>query len=96
MELLSVLGGKAPPSRAASALLPPLGPVYERSSDLKRIDGETLLLWGERDPVVPVDVAKAALAQMPRGRLVVEPGLGHELYIESPARVATLLSSFLS
>lgn len=96
VELLSVLGGKAPPVRAFDALLPIVGPAYDRSLDLKRIDAETLLVWGERDPVLPAPVAIAAAAPMPRARLVMLPGLGHTPHIEGAARVTELLSSFLA
>ena len=63
VELFSVLGGKAPPVRAFDALVPIVGPAYEKSSELQQIDAETLLVhpwtaeifivtkW-ERPPVV--------------------------------------------
>ncbi|MDC3954693.1 alpha/beta fold hydrolase [Polyangium jinanense] len=95
-ELFAVLGGKAPPVRAFDALLPLVGPAYERSLDLKRIDAETLLIWGERDPVLPAPIAIGAAAVMPRARLVMLPGLGHTPHIEGAARVTELLSSFLA
>nr|WP_153821842.1 alpha/beta fold hydrolase [Polyangium spumosum] len=94
-ELLSVLGGKAPPTRAFDALVPLSGPAYERSSDLRRIDAETLLVWGEDDPVIPAPVAIAAAASIPRAELVVLPGLGHTPHIEGAARVTELVASFL-
>jgi len=95
-ELASLRGGMAPPTHAASTLAPLRGPVYDRSFDLKRIDAETLLVWGEEDPVIPVPVAMAAAASMPRAELVVLPKLGHAPHVEGAARVTPLVASFLS
>lgn len=95
-ELVGTLGGKAPPARATAALVPLVGPVYERSSDLERIDAETLILWGERDPSIPTTVARAAAARIPRAKLVIEPGLGDAPHLEDAARVVPKIVSFLS
>ncbi|MDI1431743.1 alpha/beta fold hydrolase [Polyangium sorediatum] len=96
VELFSVLGGKAPPVRAFDALLPIVGPAYERSSELQRIDADTLLVWGERDPFLPAPIAIGAAAAMPHAQLVMLPGLGHTPHITDAARVTDLLSSFLA
>lgn len=55
----------------------------------------TLILWGDRDPIIPVTHAHAAHALMPGSRLEIVRGAGHFLPIERPAVVHTLLSDFL-
>ncbi len=95
-ELARILGGKAPPSRAFNTLLPLFGPIYDRSLDLQRIDVETLVVWGEDDPVIPAPVAIAAAASIPRAELVMLPGLGHAPHLEDEGRVVPKLASFLA
>ena len=95
-EMLSELGGKSPPAAAFDALVPLTGPVYERSIDLPRVDVPTLLLWGERDPVLPAPMALVAAAKLPRATLKIFPRLGHAPHLEDTASVLPLLAAFLS
>ena len=56
------------------ALLSPLGPrtaVRIRPDDLRRVAVRTLMIWGDRDPVVSVADARAAAELIPRARLEV-------------------------
>ncbi|MSR61318.1 MAG: alpha/beta fold hydrolase [Planctomycetes bacterium] len=55
----------------------------------------TLLLWGERDEVVPLERGEA-LARRLSARLEVLPGAGHPCYLEQPERFHALLLGFLS
>lgn len=55
----------------------------------------TMLLWGERDHIIPVAHARAAHQQMPHSRLEVVAKAGHFLPLEQPELVATLLLDFL-
>ena len=61
--------------------------------DLRGLTMPTLMIWGDRDPVVPVAQARAAAAQMPSVRLEVLPA-GHVPQLGHPDRVATLLAEF--
>jgi len=59
----------------------------------RRLTVPTLMIWGDRDPVVPLAQARAAAAQMPSARLEVLPA-GHVPQLGHPDRVATLLAEF--
>ena len=51
----------------------------------------TLLIWGDRDPIIPVQHARDAAERIPRSRLVIFRGAGHEPHIYDPERFAELL-----
>jgi pimeloyl-ACP methyl ester carboxylesterase len=51
----------------------------------------TLLVWGDRDPIIPVEHGRRAVELLPRGRLVIFPGAGHEPHRHDPTRFAELL-----
>lgn len=55
----------------------------------------TLLVWNEQDHVIPVAHARAANAQLPRSRLVVFPGGGHEPHRRQAARFAEAVAAFV-
>lgn len=58
-----------------------------RKPALARLRLPTLVLHGERDPLIPVDNGRDTAAAIPGARLVTVPGMGHEL----PRRVWPLL-----
>ena len=72
-----------------------LGPAGQRVSALDKLhllDGErVLIVWGDRDPMIPLDHGVRAHAMMPGSRLVVFPGAGHEPHMHDPERFADLL-----
>ncbi len=51
----------------------------------------TLLIWGDRDPIIPMAHGERATELLPTARLVVFPGAGHEPFRHDPARFAELL-----
>jgi len=55
----------------------------------------TMIVWGDRDGVIPVTHAYAAHELMPGSRLEIVEGAGHFLPIERPDVVAALLDDFL-
>lgn len=55
----------------------------------------TLVLRGERDPVVSERWSETCRRLLPAGRLAVVPGAGHALQWSSPREVADLLIPFL-
>jgi pimeloyl-ACP methyl ester carboxylesterase len=63
---------------------------------LARIRVPVLLLWGNRDAMVPVSNAQDYLRALPDARLVVLPGIGHVPMEETPAEVARVLREFLT
>ena len=61
--------------------------------DLRRLAVRTLMIWGDRDPVVPLAQAGLVAAEIPDVRLEVLPA-GHVPQLGHPDRVAALLSEF--
>lgn len=62
---------------------------------LHRIGAPVLLLWGERDGMIPVANARDYLEALPHARLVTFPELGHVPQEEAPARSVEALRAFL-
>jgi pimeloyl-ACP methyl ester carboxylesterase len=60
------------------------------SSDLP-----TLLIWGDRDRIIPAAHSYAAHDAMPGSRLKVLAGVGHFPHVESPTAVVDILHNFI-
>ena len=58
-------------------------------------EGPTLLVWGERDPVIPVHHGIEAHELIPGSRLEIFPDAGHFPHREDPLRFSRLLSGFI-
>jgi pimeloyl-ACP methyl ester carboxylesterase len=56
----------------------------------------TMLVWGDRDAVVPVAHGRRAHRAMPGSRLEIFPGAGHFPFHSDPARFVTLMEQFLA
>jgi hypothetical protein len=56
----------------------------------------TLLIWGDRDGVIPFDHARTAHAAMPGSRLEVFKNSGHFPHHSDPRRFLQVLYDFLS
>lgn len=56
----------------------------------------SLIVWGDRDDIIPVAHAHVAHALIPGSRLEIFAGAGHFLHVEEPARFATLLADFIA
>jgi pimeloyl-ACP methyl ester carboxylesterase len=54
-----------------------------------------LLVWGERDPIIPVEHARAAHRLVPGSRLEIFPDAGHFPHLDDPLRFVRLLSDFM-
>lgn len=55
-----------------------------------------LIIWGDRDRLVPLRAVRKVASRFPRGRLEVIEGCGHMPIIEQPRRTAELIKSFLA
>jgi fermentation-respiration switch protein FrsA (DUF1100 family) len=55
----------------------------------------TLLLWGERDPIIPVEHGQRAQERMPASRLMTFPDAGHFPHIDDPHGFASTVLEFL-
>ncbi len=63
---------------------------------LRRLAMPTLLLWGDKDGMIPVSNAQDYLAALPNASLVVVPGIGHVPQEEAPRETITPLRDFLA
>lgn len=55
-----------------------------------------LIVWGEDDPIIPVDHARATHEQLPSSRLEVFEETGHVPQLERPGRFIATLEHFLA
>jgi pimeloyl-ACP methyl ester carboxylesterase len=55
----------------------------------------TLIVWGERDPIIPAAHGLAAHEAIPGSRLEVFAGAGHFPHREQPVRFVSLLEDFM-
>jgi pimeloyl-ACP methyl ester carboxylesterase len=65
-----------------------------RRDELRRLAMPTLLVWGERDPVGSVPVARAVTELIPDARLEVLP-TGHGPWLGQPIRTAATVADFI-
>jgi pimeloyl-ACP methyl ester carboxylesterase len=62
---------------------------------LPRIQTPTLLLYGDADQRVPLDVAAEVHARIPGSKLVIMAGIGHQSSMEAPERFHAEVRNFL-
>jgi pimeloyl-ACP methyl ester carboxylesterase len=55
----------------------------------------SMLVWGERDPIIPARHAEAAHEAMPGSRLELLPDAGHFPQLDDPHRLAAILTDFM-
>lgn len=63
---------------------------------LSEANVRTLLLWGEDDRVVPLQVGRQYEEAMPNASLQVQPGLGHLIELEDAAGTAAAVAAFIA
>jgi pimeloyl-ACP methyl ester carboxylesterase len=56
----------------------------------------TLIIWGDRDDIIPVSHAHAAHHAIPGSQLVVIEGAGHFPQVEAPEQFVNALVDFIS
>lgn len=73
-------------------------PEFIRSftDNLHTITAPTLIIWGEQDPILPLEQAYVALKQIPDARLEVFERCGHLPHLEYPDRFNSLVLEFLA
>jgi pimeloyl-ACP methyl ester carboxylesterase len=75
------------------------GGFYARAADLSPtlagVAAPTLLVWGDRDRLVPFALAESWREAIPDAYLFVVEGAGHIPMVQSPVRVAAALLEFL-
>jgi pimeloyl-ACP methyl ester carboxylesterase len=60
------------------------------------ITAPTLIIWGERDELLPLEDGYLLVAAIPGSRLIVYEDTGHLVLWEQPERVATDLADFVA
>jgi len=55
----------------------------------------TMVIWGERDPLIPVAHAERIHEAIPSSRVEIFPGVGHYPHLEDPERFARVLLDFI-
>ena len=62
---------------------------------LSRIGAPTLVLAGDRDPIVPPRNARLLARRIPAAQLELVPGAGHLLLLDQPDHCAAVIADFL-
>lgn len=60
------------------------------------IQAPALLVWGDRDAIIPVEAAQAALRSLPEAALVIYAGCGHLTFVEQPVRFVRLVERYIA
>ena len=88
-------GGLAATPDTVVAMLAGLVVSPEATSRLGALTMPALILWGEKDPLMPVALGRALADALPHAHFHVLPGCGHLPTLEKPAECAALIGSFL-
>jgi pimeloyl-ACP methyl ester carboxylesterase len=75
-------------------------PIAPAGSDkylrlLKKVKVPTLVIWGEKDEIIPMQKSDALVAVLEDAKRVILKGAGHPCYVESPAEFHRELLLFL-
>lgn len=62
---------------------------------ISKIDKPTLIIWGERDKILPKSMAEKFVKKIPNSRYVMIPEAGHLPHEESPEDFTTVVLDFL-
>jgi pimeloyl-ACP methyl ester carboxylesterase len=82
--------------RTVRAVIDPGGQtVSARDRLYLAADVSTMIVWGDRDDIIPVAHAHATHELLPRSRLEIFEGAGHFLHVEHPLRFAEVLRNFV-
>lgn len=63
--------------------------------DVKKINTDTLLIWGDQDKAVSIESAHELDNLLPNSGLVVFPGFTHYAYLENLGQTVAVIRSFL-
>ncbi|NLT05357.1 MAG: alpha/beta hydrolase [Solirubrobacterales bacterium] len=82
--------------RTVRSVISPLGQRVTASDRLYLAEATpVLIVWGDRDPIIPVEHGLAAHAELPHSRLEVFEGAGHFPQLDDPVRFAELIERFV-
>jgi pimeloyl-ACP methyl ester carboxylesterase len=86
--------GKVSLIRDASAL--DCGETMELAALLPSVKAPTLVLWGDRDALQPLEAGRRLARELPRARLSLVTGAGHFCMIDRPVEFSDALGGFLA
>ncbi len=69
--------------------------LADREADLSRLEIPTLLVWGEDDPYIPVEIADRLADLLPHAVEVLLPGCSHLVPEDAADTLAQLVGEFL-
>jgi pimeloyl-ACP methyl ester carboxylesterase len=75
---------------------PPYFYNHSLGNRLHRIGSPALVIWGEKDNMVPSSHGETYAKLIPNAKLQVIPGAGHSAHVEKPDETAKLVMDFLS
>lgn len=84
----------APGARAVMIARMEQAVLDDPAPQLKRITAPTLLLWGEKDAMIPFSNSADYLRDLPNATLTPLPGLGHVPQEEAPAESLKVVRAF--
>jgi pimeloyl-ACP methyl ester carboxylesterase len=70
--------------------------IEEISERYKSINIPVLLIWGDKDEIVPLEVGRKLAGNIPNSKLVIVPNCGHVPQEECPRQTIEAIESFLS
>lgn len=83
--------------RTVRSVIAPAGQAVSASDRFYLLESvPTLIVWGDRDNIIPVAHAHAAHQAIPTSRLAIVEGAGHFAHVEEPVRVAEILTDFMA
>jgi len=66
------------------------------SPDLLEIKNKTLIVWGEKDKMVPLKYAYVFKEKISNSRLKIIPKVGHSPHLEEPEKLSDIVFKFLT
>jgi 2-hydroxy-6-oxonona-2,4-dienedioate hydrolase len=63
---------------------------------LHMINCPTLVIWGSRDPVIPIQHAEGFVSYIPNCQFYTMDGCGHTPYVQEPDKFSSVVLDFLS
>jgi pimeloyl-ACP methyl ester carboxylesterase len=96
LETVSWLGEQDRRAAFLATLRSVVSPRGQRVSALDKLHlmegSRVLIVWGDRDPMIPMGHGQAAHQLLSGSRFVVFPGAGHEPHMHDPERFAALIA----
>lgn len=80
-------------NRQLAAVL--IGDYCDRREQLKQISLPTLVIQGDRDPIVPLDAGKEVAVSIPNSKLCIVEGMGHDISLSFVDEIAKCIVLFI-